>query len=126
MAAGVVAVFLTAYVATVSPVGLVTRQTLYREVGDQVGFRHYTPMRDGRERLALSMVRAGSAMEAAGFRKGDELEIESVDELYYSIATSSGRTIRFRLVRDGRPRDMDLVVPRLQLSADPRKAFWFR
>jgi hypothetical protein len=122
----VLVVLLTTYLVTVSPVGHVTRLKLYREVGDQVGFRHYTPMRDGRERLALATIVAGGAMDAAGLQKGDELAVGSVDELYYRIATSSGRRLRLPIVRNGTTREVDLLVPRLELSADPRKAFWFR
>ena len=125
VAIGLIAI-LAVYLVTISPFGIVTRNTLYADVADQLGFHHYTPSRDGRERLALSTVREGSPMHAAGFRAGDELDLDAVDEFYYRIATNPERRIRFDVLRAGQRREIWLVVPQLRLRSDPRKALWFR
>lgn len=102
------------------------RARLYGDVGRQLGFRHYTPNRDGEERLALSHVQRGSPMAAAGFQPGDEIELDSVDELYYRIATNQRRTIRVTIRRNGTRRDLLLAVPDLRLRDDAHRALWFR
>ena len=114
------------YTLTLSPVGVMARQRIYDDVQGTMGFHHYTPYIEGREVLALRSIEPGKPMDRAGFRPGDRIELDAVDDLYSIIASSEGRTAAIPVTREGRRFVIEVIVPDLKLRGNPRVALWYR
>jgi hypothetical protein len=103
------------------------RTQLIREVEDQLGFTTGDAPVDGNplnEVFAFGWIEPAGIMERGGIRSGDR-PLWSTGCLYKRLLDGQGDVVTIPVERDRWRLSIDVRVPKLRLSLDPRQVHWF-
>jgi hypothetical protein len=96
-------------------VTIVTCLITTTQVNRQMGFSYATPDTPEGELFVIKKITPGKAMDIAGLKPSDEVQIRAVNDLYRLIINNQGKEIVIPVKRNGELLNIRLVVPNLNV-----------
>ena len=79
------------------------------------GFRYATPDTPDGELIVITRVAEGKAMDKAGVKPGDEVQMNAVSDLYKLLVNNQGDEVHIPILRDKKIMMISVWVPEMDI-----------
>ena len=93
---------------------IVSSITVY-QVNRQLGFRYATPDTPEGELFVITKITRGKTMDKAGVLPGDEVQMNSVSDLYKLLVNNLGEEVQIPILRDKKKMMINVWVPEMDV-----------